>query len=65
MGKKFSEMDIEELKKLYKSLYDSVYIIDCFGTSDLVNLHGIERELYKRGYRVIETTKMEIVRGNF
>jgi len=49
MDKKLSEMTDEELKDSYLSLYESIHIVECFGSRDIVELAAIEGELIKRG----------------
>ena len=47
------------LIKEAKALYEFIYIVDCFGTNDLLRLDLIERELYGRG---IELGKGDVVK---
>lgn len=60
---KTEEMKIPELKREYKSLYDMIFNVDCFGVSDLYRLEQVEMELLKRGYTVSEFAKVKIVKG--
>jgi hypothetical protein len=62
MGKKFSEMTDAELISMYRGLWQSVNIIECFGTSDLFNMKRALRELENRGYESKETKTVEIVK---
>jgi len=55
MDKKLSEMTDEELKDSYLSLYESIHIVECFGSRDIVELAAIEGELIKRGYVIRES----------
>lgn len=42
------EMDDEELKSEYKQLFDSIYVFECYGISDLKYFGELERELERR-----------------
>lgn len=49
-----SEMSDEELIKRFESLYQAVYIVECFGSRDVMELMTVEEELRKRGYTIQE-----------
>jgi hypothetical protein len=51
---KIKAMTDKQLIEEYKSLYESIYVIDCFGTKDLLLLQAIETELYNRKYEISE-----------
>jgi hypothetical protein len=55
-----SEMSDEELKRRYVSLWESVFVVECFGSKDLLELEAIAQELENRGYEVTETRKPRI-----
>ncbi len=48
----FKNMKTKDLIELVKGCHDSVYITDCFGTRDLINLDRGSLELEKRGYTI-------------
>jgi len=54
------EMSDEELIELYKGLHDAVYVVECYGTSDYLLLLAVERELARRGYKIVPS--FEIVK---
>jgi hypothetical protein len=58
---KMRQMSDEELIKLYKSFWDAVYRVECYGVYDYVAMKLIEDELNKRGY-VVETVEKPVVR---
>ena len=47
-------MSDEELINRYISLYESVNIVECFGSRDVTELYVVEGELLKRGYEFRE-----------
>jgi len=55
-------MSDEELKNRYISLWESVFVVECFSSRDLMELEAIAQELEKRGYEVTETKKPRIRR---
>jgi len=48
--KKLSEMSDKELIERFESLYQAIYIVECFGSRDVQELMEVEAELRKRGY---------------
>ena len=42
-----------------RSLYHSIYVVECFSTGDLCRYEATVRALEKRGYQVIETVAFE------
>ncbi|WP_309492707.1 hypothetical protein [Candidatus Hecatella orcuttiae] len=51
----FEELGDEELKSRYLSLYEAVFVVECFGSHDVYELMALEDELARRGYRVRES----------
>lgn len=45
-------LSTQQLKAEFKSTYNTIYRYDCFGTSDMVYLDLLKRELYRRGIEV-------------
>jgi hypothetical protein len=60
--KALGEMSDEELKSRYISLWESVFVVECFGSKDLIELEAIAQELERRGYEVTESRKPRIRR---
>jgi len=58
---KMRQMSDKELIELYKSFWDAVYRVECYGVYDYVAMKLIEDELSKRGY-VVETVEKPVVR---
>jgi hypothetical protein len=58
---KMRQMSDEELIKLYKSFWDAVYRVQCYGVYEFVAMKLIEDELSKRGYEV-KTVEKPVVR---
>jgi hypothetical protein len=54
------EMSDEELKNRYISLWESVYVLECYSSRDLIELEAIAQELERRGYEVTESRKPRI-----
>ena len=50
----------KELKVLAYSLYDSIYVLECFRSHDLCEYIRICNELEDRGYELEETSKLRI-----
>jgi hypothetical protein len=42
----------KELMRQARSLYHSIYVVECFGTGDLCRYEVLVRELEQRGYRM-------------
>ena len=62
-NKSFKDMSDEELMAEAQSLYQSIYITDCFGTNDLIRLELTARELEKRGYIVEEIKTLKFIKS--
>jgi uncharacterized metal-binding protein len=45
-------MSTEELKNEYRSLYQMIYVVECYGISDIQQLQQIAIELEKRGIKI-------------
>jgi len=54
------EMDDTKLIEEASSLYESIYVVDCFGARDIMILDAMCAELKKRGYTINETTELHI-----
>jgi len=52
--KKISEMSDEELIRRFESLYQAIYVVECFGSRDVIELVEVEEELARRGYKIQE-----------
>jgi len=50
MPKTLKEMSDEELKERYLSLYECIFIVECFGSRDCLEFYAIENELVDRGF---------------
>jgi hypothetical protein len=61
--KRLDEMSDEELIELARQLYDSIYVSDCYGVSDLVLYYAVIGELARRGYEVVEEAELVIERA--
>jgi len=55
-----SEMSDEELKNRYISLWESIFVVECYGSRDLIDMEAIAQELERRGYQVTESRKPRI-----
>ena len=58
-GKQRAKDTDEQLIVQARSLYHSIYVVECFSTGDLCLYEATVRKLEKRGYRVIETVAFE------
>ena len=58
--KSIREMDDEELIDLYESLYEAVYVLECYGPRDYQLMLAAEAELERRGYKIIR--RVEVVK---
>jgi hypothetical protein len=52
----------EELKKRFISLWECIYVHECYGGHDVVELIALANELERRGYEVTEVSKPRIRR---
>ena len=57
---RFADMLDEELIELAKANFDAIYVVDCFGMSDMRNLDGAIQVLVQRGYVVREMSQLVI-----
>lgn len=48
------KMSDRELRKRYLSLFQSIYVSQCYSSSDVVEFIQVEDELLRRGYTVRE-----------
>jgi hypothetical protein len=51
-----ASMSNDELMTAARELHDSIYVVDCFGSRDLLNYELTIRELGRRGIYVQEST---------
>lgn len=56
--KDLKDMTLSELKREFRAMYETVYIIDCYGTRDVRWLEALEEELRVRGYEADMKTKI-------
>jgi len=54
------ELPNSELIAEAYGLYDQIYNVECFGTSDLLRLDRLINEAIRRGMRVFEQKRLEI-----
>jgi len=47
--KPYSEWTIKELKQEYKNLHELIYVVECYGRSDLFRYDQVAHEIIKRG----------------
>lgn len=50
----------EELIEELKGLYDAIYNVECYSSTDYMNFLAIAAELGRRGYRIVKS--IEVVR---
>jgi len=58
--KSIREMSDQELIDLYQSLYEAVYVFECYGVRDYQLMLAAEEELKRRGYKIVR--KVEVVK---
>jgi len=58
--KDIKEMTDKELIDLYQSLYEGVYVLECYGPRDYQRMLAAEAELERRGYKIIR--RVEVVK---
>jgi len=51
MKREIMELTDTELIQEYGGLYSAIYIVECYGTKDLIRLSEVCAELDKRGYK--------------
>jgi hypothetical protein len=47
-------MSDEELKQELLSLWESIFLSDCYGLNDLIRFLVVKDELERRGYKLME-----------
>lgn len=57
---RFADMTDGELIELAKACFDAVYVVDCFGMTDVRNLDGAIQVLGQRGYEVRDVSHLVI-----
>ena len=57
--KDIKEMTDKELIDLYQSLYEGVYVFECYGVKDYQRMLAAE-ELRRRGYKIIR--RVEVIK---
>lgn len=55
----FAEMTTKELKDMAEDLHHACYVVECYGTKDLINLMGALRELDNRGVKYDDRRTLE------
>jgi len=58
--KSIKEMSDQELIDLYQSLYEAVYVFECYGIKDYQLMIAAEEELKRRGYKIVR--RVEVVK---
>lgn len=58
-GKKIAKMADKEIIGLVEGLYESIYVVDCFGAKDIGLLETFIDALGKRGYEINEYEENE------
>ena len=56
-------MKDEELIKRAIGLHETIYKIECFGTSDLMNYELFCKELERRGYQLAEKSELKVIKN--
>jgi hypothetical protein len=59
-GKKIADMKSKEIIDLVERLYESIYVVECYGAKDIPLLETFMNVLHKRGYEINEDTKLSI-----
>ena len=52
----------EQLIADAKGLFDSIYVVECYGSKDLMRLDATIGELERRGYTVVERTTLDFIK---
>ena len=55
----FSKWSANKLKITYRQIYNSIFLMDCYGTKDLVLMHLITTELNRRGIEIVGTVEFK------
>jgi hypothetical protein len=50
----------KELKKRFIALWEAIYVSECYGGHDVVELIALANELERRGYEVTEVSRPRI-----
>jgi len=58
--KDIRQMSDQELINLYQSLYEGVYVLECYGVKDYQRMLAAEEELRRRGYKIVR--RVEVVK---
>ena len=58
--KDIKQMSDQELINLYQSLYEGVYVLECYGPRDYQRMLAAEAELERRGYKIVR--RVEVVK---
>ena len=56
---KISEMNDKQLKEEYIAICETIDVLDCFGINDLLWRNALEKEIAKRGMKIIP--RVEVV----
>ena len=59
-GKKIEDMKDKEIIDLVKGLYESIYVVECYGAKDIPLLGDLMAVLNTRGYEFNEDTKLSV-----
>jgi hypothetical protein len=51
---KLKEMTDEQLKNEYISYWETINVVECYGTRDLMWIDSVERELRRRGFEIYQ-----------
>ena len=58
--KDIRQMSDQELINLYQSLYEGIYVLECYGIKDYQLMLAAEEELERRGYKIVR--RVEVVK---
>jgi len=58
--KDIKKMTDQELINLYQSLYEGVYVLECYGSRDYELMLAAEQEFRRRGYKIVR--RVEVVK---
>ena len=64
MGINLEKMSDKQLIDLFKSLYDAIYVAECYGVFDLALMGKVVEELKRRGYVIVEKPGVEVIKSN-
>jgi hypothetical protein len=60
--KEIKDMTDAELKKEYESMHQTINVIGCYGTKDLLWYYALEKEIGKRGGDISESVDVQFSR---